>query len=136
VSLSMETIVSALIAFITGGALVEIIRQRNQKPVTKAQSEEILSEAWERVGKEYARQIDINHRLEDEVEALRPLTLKLALQGQEMKQHIDDKEDWKRYALKLSKQLEEAGMIPIPFRRYPGNGDSGKMEAVPMVEKK
>jgi len=128
-NINWELIVSIIIALITGGAMVEFIRQRNQKPVTKAQSEEILSEAWERLGKEYARQLENSRRLEDEVISLRPLVLKLALQEKEIEQCHEDKEDWKRYAIKLSKQLEEAGIMPIPFKRYP-SGDSGKISAL------
>ena len=128
-TIDLKDIVQILIALITGGALVEFIRQHNQRPVTKAQSEEILSEAWERLGKEYARQLENSRRLEDEIIALRPLVLKLALQEKQIEQCHEDKEDWKRYATKLAKQLEEANIMPIPFKRYP-TGDSGKIAAI------
>lgn len=127
--MTFEQIIPAVIAFITGGALVEVVRQWNQRYVTKAQSEEILSEAWERLANSYARQLENSRRLEEEVASLRPLVLKLALQEQDIKQCHEDKEDWKRYAKKLAKQLEEASIIPLPFKRYPSD-DSGKMEAI------
>jgi len=127
--INWELIVSIIIAALGGGFFVEYIRQRGQKPVTKAQSEEILSEAWERLGKEYARQLENSRRLEDEVISLRPVVLKLALQEKEMEQCHEDKEDWKKYATKLSKQLEENNIMPIPFKRYP-SGDSGKISAI------
>jgi len=129
VIVDVQLIASIIIAMFTGGAIVEFIRQRSQKPVTKAQSEEILSEAWERLGKEYARQLESSRRLEDEIIALRPLVLKLALQEKQVEQCHEDKEDWKRYATKLAKQLEEANIMPIPFKRYP-TGDSGKIAAI------
>ena len=110
---------------------MEFIRQRSQKPVTEAQSQDVLSEAWERVMKENTRQMENLRRAEEEAASLRPLVLKLAIQEQEMRQCREDKEDWKRYAKKLARQVEEAGLIPIPFQRYPSD-DSGRMEAVPM----
>jgi hypothetical protein len=136
-TINWELIVPIIIAALGGGAIgnaiVEYIRQRNQGPVTKAQSEEILSEAWERVMKEYARQIENLRRLEIENSELRPLVLKIALQEQAMTQCHEDKEDWKRYATKLSKQLEEHGQMPIPFKRYP-SGDSDKIAAIMSIE--
>ena len=124
--INWELVVTVIVAFLGGGAVVEFIKQRNQKPVT-------ISEAWERVTGEYARQVESLKRLEVENAALRPLVLKIALQEQAMTQCHDDKEDWKRYSLKLSKQLEENGVMPIPFKRYP-TGDSGKIAAIMAME--
>ena len=99
-------------------------------PLTNAQAQEALSEAWERLGQEYARLLGNNKAQEDELAALRPLTLKIALQEQAMKQTAEDKNDWKIYAEKLVHQLEEHNIISIPFRRLPANGDSHKMRAI------
>lgn len=132
--MNWETIIIAVISALGGGVIVEIVRQRSQKKVTEAQSAEILSEGWERLANSYARQLENSRRLEEEAASLRPLVLKIALQDQDMKQIQEDKEDWKRYAKKLAKQLEDANIIPLPFKRYPSD-DSGKMEAI-MNEKK
>jgi hypothetical protein len=99
-------------------------------PLSKAQAQEALSEAWERVAQEYNRLLDNYKAQEDELTALRPLTLKVAMQEQAMRQTEEDKADWKRYAEKLSHQLEEHNIIPIAFRRLPSNGDSDKMKAI------
>lgn len=127
--MNWEIIASIVIAFISGGALSEIIRQRNQRSVTQAQAEEVLSEAWERLAKEYARLLENARKMEIENAELRPLVLKLALQDKDMQQFKEDKEDWKRYARKLATQLEEASIIPIPFQRYPSS-DSGKISSI------
>ena len=113
-------------------ASVYINRQNNkqQAPVTNAQAEEVLSEAWERLAKEYARLLENSKKLEVENAELRPLVLKLALQEKDIEQTHRDKEDWKRYSTKLEEQLKDASLIPIPFRRYPGNGDSEKVKAI------
>lgn len=99
-------------------------------PLSSAQAQEALSEAWERVGQEYQRLLDNYKAQEEELIALRPLTLKLAMQEQAIHQTNDDKADWRRYAEKLSHQLEEHSIIPIAFRRLPSNGDSDKMKAI------
>lgn len=99
-------------------------------PLSKAQAQEALSEAWERVAQEYNRLLDNYKKQEDELSELRPLTLKLALQEQTINQTDEDKADWKRYAEKLAHQLEEHNIVPIAFRRLPSNGDSEKMKAV------
>lgn len=127
----------ALLNFLPGvlaGTLVPIVLrfmdQRAQAKLTNAQAEETSSESWVRLAQEYSRQIESLKKLEVENSELRPLTLKIALQEKEMEQVKEDKEDWKRYAGKLVKQLEENNIIPIPFRRYPGNGDSEKVKPV------
>lgn len=99
-------------------------------PLSKAQEQEALSEAWERVAQEYNRLLDNYKKQEEELTELRPLTLKLAMQEQQIHQTDEDKADWKRYAEKLAHQLEEHTIVPIPFRRLPSNGDSEKMKAV------
>lgn len=123
-----------LIAAIATGAITPIVikwmEQRSQKKQSDAQAQEILSEGWERLGQEYARLLENTRRDEAELVQLRPLTLKIALQEKEMEQVKEDKEDWKRYAGKLEQQLKDANIIPIPFRRYPGNGDSEKHKVV------
>lgn len=118
-----------LAGFITP-VVLRLIDQRQQQRLTNAQAEETASESWVRLAQEYARQIESLKKLEVENSELRPLTLKLALQEKEMQQVHEDKEDWKRYAGKLAKQLEENNIIPIPFRRYPGNGDSEKHKII------
>ncbi len=124
-----NVIVPIVVAFLGGGAVVEFIRQKWQKPVTDAQSKNILNENWETLLKENARQMDNLRKSEEEAASLRPLVLKLAIQNEEMKQCHEDKEDWKRYAKKLATQLEENKLMPIPFRRYPGD-DSDKIAAI------
>lgn len=99
-------------------------------PLTDGQAQAALSEAWERLGQEYQRMLDNHKAQEDELAALRPLTLKLAMQEQVIHQTDEDKSDWKRYAEKLAHQLEEHNIVPIPFRRLPSNGDSEKMKAI------
>lgn len=147
--MNWEVLLPAIISGLTGSGvtaiILKIIEQRHQKPVTDASAEKlkadadevrerILSESWETVSKEYARMLEGKNALEVENRELRPLVLKLALQEKEMEQVKEDKEDWKRYASKLSKQLEEHKIIPLPFRRYPGNGDSEKVKAVTQVD--
>jgi len=105
-----------------------------QAPLTNAQSESEISEAWERVANGYAKQIETLRNLETENAELRPLVLKLALQAEAIKQTQRDKEDWKRYAEKLTKQVEDCGQMPIPFRRLPtSNGDTGPYKPVSPV---
>lgn len=99
-------------------------------PLSDAQAQSAISEAWERLGQEYQRMLDNHKAQEEELAALRPLTLKLAMQEQKLTQTDEDKTDWKRYAEKLAHQLEEHSIVPIPFRRLPSNGDSDKMKAV------
>lgn len=98
--------------------------------LSDAQAQSAISEAMERLGQEYQRMLDNHKAQEDELAALRPLTLKLAMQEQQMLQTEEDKADWKKYAEKLAHQLEEHTIVPIPFRRTPSNGDSEKMKAI------
>jgi hypothetical protein len=131
--MNLEPWLPVIIAFATGTItpiVIEALKQRSQKKLTDAQAEGTLSEGWEKLGQGYSRLLENYKRLEVEIAELRPLPLKLALQGKEMDQIKEDKEDWKRYAGKLVKQLEEANLIPLPFRRYPGNGDSDKIKAI------
>lgn len=99
-------------------------------PLVEAQAEDAMSEGWVKLAGEYARQIESLKKLEIENSELRPLVLKLALQEKDMDQHRKDKEDWKRYSTTLVAQIETCGQIPIPFRRLPSNGDTGKMKTV------
>jgi len=105
--------------------------QKAQEPLVEAQAESAIGDAMEKLGQEYSRMLGTNKALEEELSSLRPLTLKIALQEQTLKQAEDDKADWKRYAERLARQLEEHEILPIPFRRYPSNGDSQKTKAVP-----
>ena len=102
-------------------------------PLSNAQAQEAISAAWERVGQEYARLIENYKAQEDELTALRPLTLRIAMQEQSINQAAEDKADWKRYAEKLSNQLEEHNIIPIAFRRLPSDGDT--MEKIKTITK-
>lgn len=101
---------------------------RDKEREIDADDELKRTEAWERLSQEYARQIESLKQLEVENGQLRPLVLKLALQDQEMHQVKDDKEDWKRYAIKLTKQLEDNKIIPLPFRRTPTEWDTGEVK--------
>lgn len=108
-------------------------------PLIDAQADDAMSEGWVKLAQEYARQIESLKKLEVENSELRPLVLKLALQEKDTEQKERDKADWKRYAETLVQQIETCGQIPIPFRRMPSNGDTGKNKAVtitnPKVEK-
>lgn len=98
--------------------------QETRQKEMEADDELKATEAWERLLKEYARQIESLKKLEVENSELRPLVLKLALLQQEMKQVRDDKADWKKFAEKLQKQIEDLGHVPLPFRRTPQDGDT------------
>jgi hypothetical protein len=101
-----------------------------QAPLVEAQADAAQSEGWVKLAGEYARQIESLKKLEVENAQLRPLVLKLALQEKQMEQDKKDKEDWKRYSQLLVKQLEDIDQIPLPFRRFPSNGDSDKVKAI------
>jgi len=103
-------------------------------PLTNAQSESAMGDALEKLGQAYDRSLETIRTQNEELAVLRPLTLKIAMQEQATIQTQKDKEDWKRYAEKLSHQLEEHEILPIPFRRYPSNGDSQKVKAVTKEE--
>lgn len=129
---SLEFWSGVIIVVVTQFSAVFIVLKqlKGQAPLTNAQAQSAISDAWEGVGQEYARLLGHYKALEEEVAVLRPLTLKLAMQEQAIHQTEEDKADWKRYAEKLSHQLEEHNVTPIPFRRLPSNGDSEKMKAV------
>ncbi len=124
------TIVGVQVIIQLGSIIINNRNAKAQAPLTGAQAQEALSEAWEKLGQEYQRMLGNNKAQEDELASLRPLTLKIALQEQAVTQCARDKADWKRYAEKLSKQLEDAGILPLPFRRLPSDGDSEKVRAV------
>jgi hypothetical protein len=96
---------------------VELKRQEMEKDDKAVQH-------WEKIAGEYARQIESLRRLEVENAELRPLVLKNALLQQKVSQSEEDKEDWKAHANRLTAQLEEANVIPLPFRRIAHNGDT------------
>ena|SRR6266498_1042780 len=124
---------SGVIIVVIGQLASVWINYRNSKaqaPLVEAQAEETMSEGWVKLAQEYARQIDSLKKLEVENAELRPLVLKLALQEKQIEQDVKDKSDWKRYSMLLAKQLEDLGQIPIPFRRYPNDGESQKVKAV------
>ena len=104
--------------------------RKANEPLTNAQSESAMGDALEKLGQAYDRSLDTIKLQNEELAVLRPLTLKIAMQEQATAQTQKDKEDWKRYAEKLSHQLEEHEILPIPFRRYPSNGDSQKVKAI------
>lgn len=104
--------------------------RKAQEPLTTAQSESAMGDAIEKLGQEYSRALETIKAQDEELASLRPLTLKIALQEQEKIQAHKDKADWKRYAEKLALQLEEHEILPIPFRRYPSNGDSQKVKVI------
>ncbi len=103
---------------------------RASEPLTNAQSESAMGDALEKLVEAYGRAMDTIKLQNEELAVLRPLTLKIAMQEQERSQTQRDKEDWKRYSEKLAHQLEEHEILPIPFRRYPPNGDSQKVKAI------
>jgi hypothetical protein len=109
---------------------------KGQAPLVEAQAEAAQSEGWVKLAQEYARQIESLKGLERENSELRPLVLKIALQEKQMEQDKKDKADWKRYAETLIKQIEDLGQIPLPFRRLPSNGDTGKMKSVTITNPK
>jgi len=90
----------------------------------KATTEKVEVEAQDRLFTEYDRQITNLRRVEDEVRELRPLALKNAILERDIASTKEDKEDWKQYAKRLAAQLEEAGHVPLPFRRTPADGDT------------
>ena len=97
---------------------------KSNAPLVEAQADEKVFQAWEKLAGEYARQIESLKKLETEDAELRPLVLKMALQEQEMKQVREDKDDWKRYANRLTEQIVELGQVPRAFRRTPSDGDT------------
>lgn len=129
----------ALIGVIVVQAASMYINYQTHKanaPLVDAQADAAMSEGWVKLAQEYARQIESLKKLEVENSELRPLVLKLALQEKDIEQKERDKADWKRYAETLVKQIETCGQIPIPFRRMPSNGDTGKNKAVTMTQSK
>ena len=90
----------------------------------KAQEEKSDTEAQDALFKEYGRQIENLRRVEDENKELRPLALKNAILERDIAECRKDKEDWKRYANKLSVQIQELGHVPLPFRRLPSEEET------------
>ena len=99
-------------------------------PLTNAQAESAMGDALEKLGQAFDRALVTIKAQDEELLLLRPMTLKIAMQEQAMSQTQKDKEDWKRYSEKLVLQLQEHEILPIPFRRYPSNGDSQKVPAI------
>lgn len=99
-------------------------------PLSNAQAESAMGDALDKLGQAYDRSLDTIKLQNEELAVVRPLTLKVVLQEQEKVQTQKDKEDWKRYAEKLVHQLEEHEVLPLPFRRYPTNGDSQRMKII------
>jgi len=100
------------------------------EPLTNAQSESAMGDALEKLSQAYDKSLETIKIQNEELAILRPLTLKIAMQEQATVQTQKDKEDWKRYSEKLVLQLQEHEILPIPFRRYPPNGDSQKVKAL------
>jgi hypothetical protein len=105
-------------------------KNKASEPLTNAQAESAMGDALEKLGQAFDRSLVTIKAQDDELSLLRPMTLKIAMQEQAMAQTQKDKEDWKRYSEKLVLQLQEHEILPIPFRRYPSNGDSQKVKAV------
>ena len=108
---------------------------KDKEPEQKINENEKQLQAWEDIAEGYAKQIERLRGLETENAELRPLLLKVALQAQDIKQCQDDKEDWKRYAGKLAKQLESHSIIPLPFRRTPQDEDTDSRLSRPVSDK-
>lgn len=85
---------------------------------------QVQTENWERLIQNYAKQIEGMANLQTENAELRKLPLKLVIIEQEMKQCHEDKEDWKRYSIRLTEQIKELGHVPLAFRRTPQDGDT------------
>ncbi len=107
---------------------------KTNAPLTNAQAESAMGDALEKLGQAYDRALETIRVQDEELALLRPMTLKIAVQEQAMTQTQKDKDDWKKYAEKLRLQLEEHEILPIPFRRYPTNGDSQKIRTVTKEE--
>jgi hypothetical protein len=101
-----------------------------QTPLTNAQAESAMGDALDKLGQAYDRALETIKVQIEELILLRPLTLKIVLLEQEKAQTQKDKDDWKRYSQKLVDQLQEHEILPIPFRRYPTNGDSQKVPTI------
>jgi hypothetical protein len=93
-------------------------------PLTNAQAESAMGDALDKLGQAYSKALDTIAAQDKELAELRPMTLKIAMQEQEMMQTQKDKADWRAYAERLANQLEERSILPLPFRRLPPNGDS------------
>ena len=108
--------------------------RRAEKPLTTAQSDSVMGDALEKLGQEYSRALTTIKAQDEELHVLRPVLVEIATVKQQTTQAIKDKGDWKHYAEKLRQQLEEHEILPIPFRRYPSNGDSDKMKAITQAQ--
>lgn len=98
----------------------------------KATEEKSDTDAQDRLFTEYDRQIQNLRRVEDEIRDLRPLALRNAILERDILSCKEDKNDWKQYAVRLTKQLEENSIVPLPFRRTPSDGDTqDKIPAIP-----
>ena len=105
-------------------------KAKAESPLTNAQAESAMGDALDKLGQAYDRSLDTIKIQNEELLVLRPLTLRIVLLEQEKSQTQKDKEDWKRYSQKLVQQLEEHEILPIPFRRYPANGDTQKVPTI------
>jgi hypothetical protein len=103
---------------------------KTQTPLTNAQAESAMGDALDKLGQAYDRSLETIKIQNEELLVLRPLTLRIVLIEQEKSQTQKDKDDWKRYSQKLVHQLEEHELLPIPFRRYPANGDTQKVPTI------
>lgn len=101
-----------------------------QAPLTAAQSESAMGDALEKLGQAYDRALSTIESQDKELKGLRPLILDIALTKQTAAQTQLDKDDWKAHAGKLTEQLEQNKLIPMPFRRQSLDGDSEKMRAI------
>jgi len=104
--------------------IIKLKELRAAAPQVKATSEVTMSEGWQRLFDNYQKQIDSMEVLQKENAEFRKLPLILAVMEQEMKQCKEDKEDWKKYSIRLADQLKEHNLVPYPFRRTPQDGDT------------
>lgn len=111
------------------------LNYRANLPVTEATAKategKSETDAQDRLFTEYDRQITNLRRVEDENRELRPLALKNAILERDILSCKEDKNDWKQYAIRLAKQLEENNIVPLPFRRTPTDGDT--QEKIPTI---
>jgi hypothetical protein len=107
---------------------------KTNAPLTNAQAESAMGDALDKLAQAYSKALDTIAAQDKELNELRPLPLKIAMQEQAIKQAQDDKTDWSAYAKRLIGQLEEREILPLPFRGLPPNGDSQKTKAVTQAE--
>jgi membrane-associated HD superfamily phosphohydrolase len=105
-------------------------KEREAKEKERTAQDTAEETTWKRVVSEYERALESVHRLEKELEQLRPLALQNAVLETKMNQCREDKEDWKAHSIRLEEQLIEKNIIPIPFRRSPREDTGQQLKTV------